>query len=58
MFWTCSKLRFKGLPEIEKWDTRNAKDVDEVFDGFEYGKNKHIGDFIANKFIKFATGKF
>ena len=58
MFWSCSKLKHQDLPDINKWNLINCKDVDEAFDGYEFGKNKHIGDFIYSRIIKIPTGKF
>ena len=52
MFWSCSKLSHKDLPDIKKWNIQKATDAKEVFDGYEYGKNKHLGDYIFNAIVK------
>ena len=57
MFWSCSKLSFKYLPDITKWDLSKAIDAEQVFDGYEYGKNKNLFEHIACVIYKYATGK-
>ena len=52
MFWSCSQLKHNYLPDITKWDTKNAIDAQDVFDGYEQGKNKHIGDYIVSGITK------
>ena len=52
MFWSCSNLKTSDLPEVAKWDTRKADDAKDIYDGYSYLKSKHVGDFIASKFLK------
>ena len=50
MFWSCSRLKPSYLPNVTKWNTSKAIDSEEIFNGYEPGKNKNIQGFLVNYF--------
>ena len=52
MFWSCSKLNPSDLPDVRKWNTPKAiHSKEDIFDGYQPGKNKNILGFLVN-FLK------
>ena len=48
MFWSCSKLNPIYLPDITKWNILKAKDSKDIFNGYEFGKDKNVLDYCLN----------